>query len=75
MNYKKENDHPVGVGWNTGKANNFARITNLTENCTLALTLETAYFGTENNKVSEERLLALGEAFALSVSDFAKGYV
>ena len=74
MHYQERNDHPAGVGWNTGCAPNFARTTCLCHDCLLALTLETAYFGTENDRTSEDRLLALGEAFALAIVDFTKAH-
>ena len=63
MAYHTENDIMPGVEWNKG-SKNFARTQNLKENCHLAFTLENAYFGTEENKVSTERLIALGECFA-----------
>lgn len=62
MAYHTENDIMPGVEWNKG-SKNFARTQNLKENCHLAFTLENTYFGTEENKVSTERLIALGECF------------
>lgn len=37
---------------------------NLREECDLAFALETAYFGTENNKISTDMLIRLGRCFA-----------
>ena len=38
----------------------------------IAFTLETAYFGTAENKVSEERLLELGRCFAKALKEYIK---
>jgi hypothetical protein len=38
--------------------------------CKLAFTLESAYFGTEDNKVSAERLIELGRCFARAVRKY-----
>ena len=37
----------------------------------VAFTLETAYFGTEENKVSAERLTELGRCFAKTIKRYA----
>lgn len=69
MHYQKENDYPAGVGWNQPSPN-FAFTMHMRPECKLAFSLENAYFGTEENKVSPERLIALGRAFARAVKKY-----
>ncbi len=63
MQYQKENDHPPLTGWNQPSPN-FAFTMNSRPECDLAFTLESAYFGTKENKVSAERLISLGKCLA-----------
>lgn len=63
MQYESKNDYPPEFGWNLGGAQ-FANYMRKLEENEIAFSLETAYFGTEENKVSEERLLELGRCFA-----------
>lgn len=69
MQYKKENDHPPLTGWNQPSPN-FAFTTNSRPECDLAFTLESAYFGTKENKVSAERLISLGKCFAKAIRKY-----
>lgn len=71
MDYKKINDHPACTGWNQ-PSSSFACTLCKRPECDIAFTLESAYFGTEENKVSAERLVELGKAFAKTVLKFAE---
>jgi len=76
MDYKKENDHPPCTGWNQPSPN-CGYTTNCRPECDLAFSLETAYFGTPDNQVTAERLLALGiltkaEYDAVAMAEYAK---
>lgn len=68
--YEKKNDHPPMTGWNQEPSPNFGYSMNLREECDLAFALETAYFGTENNKISTDRLIRLGRSFAKAIKNY-----
>lgn len=67
--YRVENGMDEGTFWNTGGesvptcANYFAKQPGVR----LSLTVETPYFGTPENRVSQERLLAYGQCFARAI--------
>ena len=69
MIYLKNNDHQPFVGWNQ-PSSNFAYTMNTRDSKNLAFTLESAYFGTEKNKVSQARLLELGSCFAKTLKKY-----
>ena len=69
MDYKKENDYPPCTSWNQPSPN-FAYVTNCRPECDLSFSLESAYFGTEDNKISQERLIALGHCFAKAMKAY-----
>ena len=71
LQYRHADDYPPDTGWNVGKTQCGALMTYRPENL-LAFTLETAYFGTEGNKVSAERMRAMGQCFARALHAFAK---
>ena len=48
----------------------FAYTMNLRKDCDLALSLETPYFGTQNNKTTPEMLLLLGKSFAKAIKNY-----
>lgn len=66
MQYKKSNDHPPFTGWNQQSTSFACTMSERTE-CEIAFTLESAYFGTEENKVSPERLVNLGKSFGETI--------
>ena len=72
MSYKKENDHPACTTWNQPSAT-FSFTMHSRPECKLAFTLENTYFGTEDNKVSAERLISLGRAFARGLKKYIEG--
>ncbi len=67
--YAKENDRQPMTGWNQPSPN-FGYTMNLREECDLAFALETAYFGTENNKISTDMLIRLGRSFAKAIKSY-----
>ena len=69
MKYSSSNDHPPETTWNMPSANFGLTMTNRPE-CYLALSLETAYFGTEDNKISPERMLELGKCYARTIKKY-----
>ena len=69
MLYAKENDFPPCFDWNQPSAN-FGFTMNSRPDCDLAFSLETAYFGTPENKVSQERLIELGRCFARAIKKY-----
>ena len=70
MKYFKKDDYPACTNWNQ-PSSSFGYTTNSRPDCRLAFTLESTYFGTQDNKVSQERLVELGKCFARAVKKFA----
>ena len=71
MKYLKENDYPPATNWNQ-PSSSFGYTTNNRPECKLAFTLESAYFGTQDNKVSAKRLVELGKSFARAVKKYVE---
>ena len=71
MKYRKENDYPPCTNWNQ-PSTSFGYTTNNRQECRLAFTLESAYFGTQDNKISGEKLVELGKCFARAVKKYIK---
>ena len=69
MDYKSENDIPFMTEWNRGAPTFAAFMTARPEN-DVAFTLETAYFGTPDNRVTDARLVSLGRAFARALLSY-----
>ena len=69
MAYEKKNDYPPHSGWNQPSPN-CAFTMNKRSECELAFSLENAYFGTPDNKVSQSRLIELGRCFARAMKRF-----
>lgn len=70
MSFTRENYHPACTGWNQPSPS-FGFTMGSRPECTVAFTLESAYFGTEENKVSAERLVELGKSFGRAIIKFA----
>ena len=66
MLYQSKNDHPPMTGWNR-PGPSFSQTMHSRPECGLAFSLENTYFGTPENKVSIDRLLAFGEVFAKTI--------
>ena len=71
MKYSKNNDYPACTKWNQ-PGPSFAYTTNNRFECKLAFTLENAYFGTEDNKVSQKKLVELGKCFLRAVNKYVE---
>lgn len=69
MDYKKTNDIAPNTDWNK-PAPTFGYTMNSRPECSLAFTLESCYFGTEDDKVSAKRLKNLGRCFAKSLKEY-----
>ena len=69
MRYWAKNDYPPQYDWNFDGPQFGNFMTKLPEN-QVAFTLETAYFGTEANKVSQENLLELGRCFVSALKAY-----
>jgi len=70
LKYFSENDHPPMTGWNQQPNGSFGYNMMHRPECDIAFTLETAYFGTETNKISEENMIELGRCFAKSIKKY-----
>lgn len=71
MAYLSANDYPPNSGWNK-PAPTFGSGMMHRPECELAFTLETTYFGLENNKVSESKLIELGRCFAEAIRSYLR---
>ena len=69
MKYEMIYDYPANTGWNKPSPN-FSFTMNGRAECELAFTLESTYFGVENDRVSQSKLIALGHAFVEAVKDY-----
>jgi len=69
MQYSAENDHPPMTGWNQPNPNFGFTMMHRPE-CELAFSLECTYFGTEENKVSIEKMIALGRCYAKAIKQY-----
>lgn len=70
FNYKHENDAKPDVDWNHIGAPTFATYLMNKKSNKVAFTLETAYFGTEENKAGEEKFINLGIDFANTILEY-----
>ncbi len=72
MTYYMKNDVYPNVGWNKDTTPTFSTYFNTRPDCKLALTLEVTHYGTDDNKVSAQRLINTGKAFCRALDDFTK---
>lgn len=72
MDYSMKNDVPPNTGWNKDDTPTFSTFFNVRPECRLALTLECTHFGTEDNKVTAQRLINSGRAFWRAVREFSE---
>lgn len=70
MKYSHKNDYPFMHGWNMGKNLGFSRHMARRPENEIACTLETTYFGLEDNVVSQSRLIELGHCFVRAVKQY-----
>lgn len=72
MKYSLKNNVPPDQGWNSSKAPCFGCYMNDIGKAKIAFTLETAYFGTEDNIFTQDRAVELGKCFALAIKKYDK---
>ena len=70
LQYRSENDYPPETNWNSSKTPCFSNYMNVKANADIAFTLETPYFGTEDNIFSQERAVELGRCFAKAIKAY-----
>lgn len=70
VSYAEANDHPPMTTWNQQPSSNFAYTMHMRPDCKLALSLESAYFGTADNRISQEKLIELGRCFARATKKY-----
>lgn len=71
MKYFKKDDFPPCTKWNQ-PSTSFGYTTNNRPDCRLAFTLESTYFGEQDNKVSGEKLVELGKCFARAMKKYVE---
>ena len=69
MKYLSSNDYPPETNWNQPNTN-FGFTMMHRDECEIALSLETAYFGTVDNKISEEKMIKLGKCYAKAIKKY-----
>ena len=70
--YAHKNDYPPDFGWNKSTTPTFASWVLEKESSELAFTLETAYFGTEDNIFTAEKVIETGRCFARALRKYIK---
>lgn len=68
--YMHANDYPPDFGWNKSGAPTFAACVMEKESAELAFTLETTYFGTQNNVFAAEKVIETGRCFARALRKY-----
>lgn len=71
FDYKCSNNYPFGKEWNNSSKNQFASYMGI-KGADLSFSLETSYYGTENNKITAQNMLELGRCFADAMFDYLK---
>ena len=74
MTYDMQYDVHPNVSWNKDTTPTFSTYFNSRPDCKLALTLEVTHYGTDDNKVTAERLINTGKAFCRALDDYSKKY-
>ena len=72
MTYDMKYDVYPNVSWNKDTTPTFSTYFNKRADCKLALTLEVTHYGTDDNKVTAERLINTGRAFCRALDDYSK---
>ena len=72
MRYFLCDDMMPNTGWNADETPTSCSFFSSLSSCHLAFSLETAYFGTEDNKVSTRRLINEGRAVCRALSEYFK---
>ncbi|MBO4572813.1 MAG: hypothetical protein J5762_03490 [Clostridia bacterium] len=71
--YYRKNDFPFMFDWNIPSANFGAYMAKRSEN-EIAFSLETPYFGSEDNKVSQENIVEVGRCFCRAFKRYVSEY-
>jgi len=72
LKYSTENDYPPLTGWNLPDSPCFGWYMNVVANAKIAFTLETTYFGKEDNIFSQENSVELGRCFAQAMRRYSE---
>lgn len=72
--YKAGNDYPPDTDWNHSDSPTFSNYMIAHANAKLAFTLETAYFGTEDNIFSQDNTIELGRCFAKAIKEYDNSF-
>ena len=72
MIYDMKYDVYPNVSWNKDTTPTFSTYFNRRPECKLALTLEVTHYGTDDNKVTAERLINTGKAFCRAIDEYSK---
>jgi len=70
LKYSSLDDHAPGVSWNSESSPTFAAYMTDYAKAHLSFTLETAYFGKEDNVFSSEKAIEFGRCFAEALKKF-----
>lgn len=70
--YDPANNYKPNTGWNQSDSPQFAKFMQKLPENNVAFTLETAYFGTPENRVSQENLIESGRCFARALKEYIK---
>lgn len=70
MKYSSANDHPPMTTWNKQPNFSFGYTMMHRKECDLALSLETAYFGTADDKISAEKMIEFGRCYAKAIKKY-----
>lgn len=73
LKYYHKDDYPFMTGWNM-KNTSFSMYVSQRKENELAFSLETAYFGTQDNKVSQASLVELGKCFARAIRHYINNF-
>ena len=69
MKYSSKNDAPPKTDWNQ-PCPSFGYTMNHRAECEIAHTLECAYFGTADNKISTEKMIEFGKCYAKAIKKY-----
>ena len=72
LKYTSKSEWPPRTDWNQD-CPSFGYIMNHRAECELAHTFECAYFGTEDNKISGEKMITFGRCYARAMKDYING--
>lgn len=70
MQYKQKNDYPPNTGWNREGTPCFGTYFVTEPDNDIAFSLETTYFGTDDNRISQARMLREGACFKDAVKQY-----